>query len=178
MADTPIQPFPGRVALASSPSPQNILLTTTIGALALAGIASAITKPTVTSRVPTVASVSIAGVTVPSPFSVTPIFTVETPYESGTVLWGGIVNGAVGMPSPRLRYRSVSLQAYGTFGTGGSIKLQGSNDGTNWWDLSATALTSAGGFAALGATERPKYIRPSVTAGDGTTALSVVGWFS
>jgi hypothetical protein len=39
-------------------------------------------------------------------------------------------------------------------------------------------LTAAGFFAALGIMEHPRFIRPNVTAGDGTTSLTVTGYFS
>lgn len=72
-------------------------------------------------------------------------------------------------------YRSAFFQAIGTFGAGGSVQLEGSNDGTNWGKLSPAALTAAGVFAALANNEVPKYIRPNVTAGDGTTDITVIG---
>jgi hypothetical protein len=94
-----------------------------------------------------------------------------------TVTWAAIPNGnqgdAHGGP-----YITASFSVSGTFGAAGSVVMQGSNDGTNWFALSSTALTSAGLFAPLGAAEHPKYIRPAVTAGDGTTALTVVGFFA
>jgi hypothetical protein len=93
------------------------------------------------------------------------------------VTWTGIGNGvqgdACGGP-----YVTASFQVTGTFGVAGSIIMQGSNDNVNWFNLSPPALTAAGIFAALGAAEHPRYIRPSVTAGDGTTALTVVGFLS
>jgi hypothetical protein len=62
----------------------------------------------------------------------------------------------------------------GTFGTGGSISLKGSNDGTNYFvltDQGATAITkTAAGISAVA--EKPLFVRPEVTAGDGTTALA------
>jgi hypothetical protein len=67
------------------------------------------------------------------------------------------------------------VQVFGTFGAGGSVSIQGSNDGTNWAtlnDSNGTALT----FTAAGikqALETAVYIRPKVTAGDGTTSLTV-----
>lgn len=94
-----------------------------------------------------------------------------------TVTWAGIINGnqgdAHGGP-----YLTACFVAAGAFGVGGSIRLEGSNDGTNWFALSPVALTAAGIFAPLGAAEHPKFIRPSVTAGDGTTAITVVGFFA
>jgi hypothetical protein len=94
-----------------------------------------------------------------------------------TVTWAAVPNGnqgdAHGGP-----YITASFSVTGTFGVGGSVRLEGSEDGTNWFALSPAALTSAGLFAALGLTEHPKFIRPNVTAGDGTTALTVVGFFA
>jgi hypothetical protein len=65
----------------------------------------------------------------------------------------------------------------GTFGAGGSIRLEGSDDAVNWNILSPPSLTAAGSFV-LQLTEHPKFLRPNVTAGDGTTALTVVGFFT
>jgi hypothetical protein len=92
-----------------------------------------------------------------------------------TVTWAAIGNGVQGdaVAGP---WTTVFFTITGTFGAAGSIVMQGSNDGTNWFALSAAALTAAGSVAPLGATEHPKYIRPAVTAGDGTTALTVVGF--
>lgn len=94
-----------------------------------------------------------------------------------TATWAAIPNGnqgdAHGGP-----YVTASFVVTGTFGAAGSIRLEGSNDGTNWFALSPAALTAAGIFAALGPAEHPKFIRPNVTAGDGTTALTVVGFFA
>jgi urease gamma subunit len=65
------------------------------------------------------------------------------------------------------------VQFTGTFGSGGSIQLEGSNDGTTWAilnDLQGTTIvkTAAG---LEGVAELTRYVRPRVTAGDGTTAL-------
>lgn len=93
-----------------------------------------------------------------------------------SVTWAAITNGSQGDAAGG-PYVTASFQATGTFGAGGSIRMEGSNDGTNWFALSPTALTAAGIFAALGAAEHPRFIRPNVTAGDGTTAITVVGFF-
>lgn len=92
-----------------------------------------------------------------------------------TVTWPAIANGVQGdgVAGP---WTTAFFTVSGTFGSGGSVVMQGSNDGVNWFALSAAALTSAGSFSALGAAEHPKFIRPSVTAGDGTTALTVIGF--
>lgn len=138
MADTPITP--------------------TVGAAALAGVASTVAQ--------------FAGTTVAT----------LVQGESAVVTWPLVkfaASGApnIGLPNPTLRYRNAAFSVNGTFGTGGSVKLQGSNDGATWNDLSPAALTSAGFFTTLNGV-LPRFIRPNCTAGDATTALSVVGWFS
>jgi len=89
--------------------------------------------------------------------------------------WGPMANGDVGAQLNLRPNTSGWFTATGTFGAGGSVQLEGSNDGTNWFKLSPAALTAAGAFAALAANECPRYIRPHVTAGDGTTAITVIG---
>lgn len=67
-----------------------------------------------------------------------------------------------------------TVQVSGTFGTGGSLQVQGSNDKTNWFiltDPQGNPLT----FTAAGieqVMENPKWIRPAINAGDANTNLS------
>lgn len=68
-----------------------------------------------------------------------------------------------------------SIQVTGTFGSGGTIVWQGSNDGTNYVTMSepdgtAISLTAAGLKSVL---EITKFARPFVSAGDGSTDLDV-----
>lgn len=64
------------------------------------------------------------------------------------------------------------------FGTGGSVTLEGSNDGVTFFPLTdpqGNAITKTA--AALEVIEEvPRYIRPNCTAGDGTTDISVILW--
>ncbi len=69
-----------------------------------------------------------------------------------------------------------SVQVFGTFGAGGTLRIEGSNDGTNW-----AALTDPQGNALdfttakiEAITELVRYLRPRVTGGDGTTSLTCV----
>lgn len=68
-----------------------------------------------------------------------------------------------------------SVQVIGTFGSGGSLSFYGSNDGTNFVilnDLEGAALTfTAAGLRSV--MEITRYVKPLVTAGDGTTDLDV-----
>ena len=72
-----------------------------------------------------------------------------------------------------------TVQVYGTFGAGGSITLEGSCDKTTetptyfaLTDPQGNAVTKTAA-AAEAFEEAPLLIRPNVTAGDGTTSLTV-----
>jgi hypothetical protein len=84
---------------------------------------------------------------------------------------GTDVGTALEMPGSSDR----SVQVTGTFGTGGSVRIEGSNDGTNYAVLTdpqgnALDITTAKIEAVM---ELTRYIRPRITAGDGTTSLTV-----
>jgi hypothetical protein len=95
-----------------------------------------------------------------------------------TLAWGTstpLANGDTGTPVLLPAYADKSIQVTGTFGASGSATLEGSNDGVNYFALttpsgSTVAITAAGGAAI---TESTEWVRPHVTAGDGTTALVV-----
>ena len=87
--------------------------------------------------------------------------------------WPSLVNGDAGAPLQFTEWADRAMQVYGTFGVGGTIVWEGSNDQVAW-----STLTDASGVgmsytaAALKQmTEAPIWVRPRVTAGDGTTAL-------
>lgn len=95
------------------------------------------------------------------------------------VQWANMANGDVGVAineiSNMVTHADRSVQVEGTFGVGGTVAIEGSNDGTNFEvlnDPSSTALniTSA---KIKGILEAARQIRPHVTAGDGTTSLTV-----
>lgn len=90
------------------------------------------------------------------------------------VTWTALANGDTGEPFQNTDYGAEATVTFeGTFGTGGTIKLRGSNDGTNYYDLTdpqGNAISKTAAGIELVA-EAPLYIRPEVTAGDGTTAL-------
>ncbi len=79
-----------------------------------------------------------------------------------------------GSPISIVPFADRCVQVTGTFGAGGSISVQGSNDGTNYAILK-NAQGTAATFTAAGIqqiVELPRYMRPLVTAGDGTTSLT------
>lgn len=91
------------------------------------------------------------------------------------VSWTGLDSDDSGAPVSLAGYSDRSVQITGTFGTNGSVTIQGSNDGINYvalTDPQGNAITKTS--AALEAiSEATRYIRPLVTAGDGTTDLDV-----
>lgn len=89
--------------------------------------------------------------------------------------WSGLLNGDTGAPVTWVDFADRCFQVTGTFGVDGSVTIQGSNDGATWATLSdpqgsALTFTAAKIEQAL---ELPRYVRPSVTAGDNDTALVV-----
>ena len=101
------------------------------------------------------------------------------------VTWAALANGDVGSPLQRASmYADKTVQVFGTFGAAGSVTIQGSNDpravsdpaNAVWFTMTdaqgnALVITAATGEAML---ENPRFIRPNVTAGDGTTALTII----
>lgn len=93
--------------------------------------------------------------------------------KAHVIQWSGLVNGDDGDPLEMPGSADRSIQFTGTFGVGGTIVLEGSNDGTNYVTLTdpqgnAISKTAAGIEAVL---ELTRYVRPRVTGGDGTTSL-------
>lgn len=93
-----------------------------------------------------------------------------------SVSWAALANGDTGSPSYEATLPIKEVSVTGTFGSAGSVSIEGSNDDTNWFALSdpqgnAITITAAGMKRIQ---DNPKAIRPHVTAGDGTTAISVV----
>lgn len=90
--------------------------------------------------------------------------------------WPGLLNTDSGSGMGTMEHVSnYTVQAVGTFGAGGSVALQGSNDGTNF-----IAMDDAGGTTIAMTTTKiwrishmPQFVKPVVTAGDGTTSLAV-----
>jgi hypothetical protein len=89
--------------------------------------------------------------------------------------WSGLLNGDDGAPIELDQYGDISAQVTGTFGTGGSVAIEGSNDTTNFVGLkdpsnTLIAFTAAGIKSVL---EKTRQVKPHCTAGDGTTTLVV-----
>lgn len=104
-------------------------------------------------------------------------------YIAGTSYqWGPMANGDVGAPAVGAPgFPDRAMQVFGTFGVGGSVAAEGSNEATpaNWAPLTdpqgnTIAVTSAG---VKTVTEATSSFRPHVTGGDGTTSVTVIVFF-
>ena len=98
--------------------------------------------------------------------------------QTQIVTWASLTNTTsdVGAAVELPYAKKLTVQVIGTFGTGGNLRFQGSNDGTNWHPLNDVTgthinLTAVGIEAAV---ELPRYVRPAITAGDGTTSLTCI----
>jgi hypothetical protein len=84
---------------------------------------------------------------------------------------GSDVGSPIEMPGSADR----TVQVTGTLGTGGSVRIEGSLDGSTYHvltDPQGNAL-DINALKVETIMEIVRYIRPRVTAGDGTTSLSV-----
>ena len=83
-----------------------------------------------------------------------------------------LANGDTSSPADcGVRGAEVSWTAKGTFGVGGSVQLEESNDPSTGFTLVGTAATAATTKTSSCA---GRYLRFNVTAGDGSTALTPV----
>lgn len=95
-------------------------------------------------------------------------------------IWASLANGDDGASVEGPGYADRSFQVSGTFGAGGTLVIEGSNDsGTTWSTLNDVfgnplSLTTAGIHAV---TEATGLIRPRVSAGDVTTSIKVAALF-
>lgn len=108
---------------------------------------------------------------------------IKTPFDASGIQvweWTGLLNGEKGAPLAIPQYPDKTFQAYGTFGTGGTVTWEGTND-----EAAAPADARYGALAKQDGTDltqttakpsvcqqAPYQVRPNVTAGDGTTSLT------
>lgn len=94
--------------------------------------------------------------------------------------WTGLLNGDDGAPQSALQLADKSVQVKGTFGAGGTLLIEGSNDdGTTWATLNDSRGETTGALSFTAADlrtilENCQLIRPRVSAGDGTTSLTCI----
>lgn len=110
------------------------------------------------------------------------VITPATPedFNNHVASWAGLLNGDDGTPLLMAGSQDRSVQFTGVFGAGGSVQLEGSNDvvprgsfPTNWFLLSTpqgtTGAKTVAGIVQI--EEATLWVRPRVTAGDGTTNI-------
>ena len=90
--------------------------------------------------------------------------------------WTSLLTGETGDKADLSKWPTKSIQISGTVGAGGSVNVQGSNDGVNWFSLKdafgASLATAAVGIYTID--QNTQHIRPAVVSGDGTTNIKVV----
>lgn len=90
--------------------------------------------------------------------------------------WSDMAFGDVGNTLPFSQYADKSVQVIGTFGVGGSLVIEGSNDGVNFATLTDVQGNDLNFLTAKieTVTEATLVVRPRVAGGDGSTSISVI----
>lgn len=94
-----------------------------------------------------------------------------------TVTWTGLLNGDTGAPVSMPGRHLVSLQVLGTLGAGGQVTLQANNEAAPTVWASVGAVLSTLGITFFQAWTSARNFQPAITAGDGTTNLTVIALF-
>src|SRR5712672_387417 len=105
--------------------------------------------------------------------------TVVSPGQNmDAITWAAMVNTDTGEVVDVQGARSLTamLQAGGVLGIGGNCRWEGSFDNVNWFTMtSEIGIPVAANVVALVTPvmlkERPRWVRPNISAGDGTTSL-------
>jgi hypothetical protein len=91
------------------------------------------------------------------------------------VTWPALANGDDGQPIELANFADRSVQVTGEFGVGGLVRIEGSINGTDYAPLTDPQGNNLDiNTAKIEAiSELVRWIRPRVTAGDGSTAITV-----
>ena len=94
------------------------------------------------------------------------------------IVWTGLLNGDDGTPFDGFQDAIRCIQVFGTFGAGGSLQLEASLEATSTTygilhDTAGSDLTFTAARIEQVQEGLVRY-RPRVTAGDGTTTLTVI----
>lgn len=97
--------------------------------------------------------------------------------NSATMLvsWPAMQNGDDGLPVDFSQYADRSVQVAGTFGVGGTVRIEGTINGTDYAPLTDPQGNDLDMMSAKieSISELVRFIRPRVIGGDGTTSLNV-----
>lgn len=106
--------------------------------------------------------------------------TIETlkTHKEKTVIytWSNVTNVDTCSPVEMPSFADRSVQVFGTFGPVGDVRVEGSNDGTNYAYLTkptgeGIAFTEAGIQQVV---EVVRWLRPNVVGGNGLTNLTII----
>lgn len=93
------------------------------------------------------------------------------------IQWGPMQNGDIGKAVDMLAFADRSIQVEGVFGAGGNAEIQGSNDGATFRPLHDPVQNlldiNSVSDKIKQIMEITRLLRPNITAGDGTTSLTV-----
>jgi hypothetical protein len=91
------------------------------------------------------------------------------------VTWPAMPVGESGQAIELANFADRSVQVVGEFGIGGSVRIEGSINGTDYAPLTDPQGNNLDIASAKieAITELVRYIRPAVTAGDGSTSITV-----
>ena len=109
------------------------------------------------------------------------IITLEQSYpilgthDFAQLIWRSLSVSDVGEPFILSQYADRSVQVLGIFGVGGTVVIEGSNDGINYHTLNNPQGNPLSiGLAKMEAVSEIVYaIRPRIVGGDGTTNITV-----
>ena len=102
--------------------------------------------------------------------------TVTQDGSAKLVTWASLANGDDGAWLQLPEFGDRCVQVSGTFGVGGTVVFEGTNDTAIAGVTLNNAQSGPLSLTAVGVkqvVEIPLFVRPRVTAGDGTTALIV-----
>lgn len=107
-----------------------------------------------------------------------PNYTVTNPLRTVKgIQWVGITEAdPTGSAAMAAHFNDKTVAVSGTFGSGGNLTFEGSNDGTNWFpmtDPQGNPLTFTSGRLEM-LQENPLYIRPVLSAGTGVSLDVIV----
>jgi hypothetical protein len=89
--------------------------------------------------------------------------------------WSDMALNDDGQPIILTRFNDRTIHVSGTFGSGGLVVMEGSNDGVEYLAMRDVFnnVISASTAKLITLTEVPVYVRPRVTGGDGTTSITL-----
>ncbi len=103
---------------------------------------------------------------------------IDGPTNDGVFVasWTGLLNTDTGVGIGMAKFPDKTVQVVGPFGTGGTVTIEGSNDGGTTWgvlhDPQGVDIAIQDSLPIVIA-ESPLLMRPDVSAGDGSTNCKV-----